>query len=49
MTYALQDHKPGDTVDIIVIRDGERKTLRATLTHARRQRAGGRADDARRS
>jgi TolB protein len=32
MSYALQDHKPGDTVDIIVMRDGERKTLRATLT-----------------
>src|SRR5207302_11192796 len=32
MSYALQDHKPGDTVDIIVIRDGEKKTLRATLT-----------------
>lgn len=31
MTYALQDHKPGDTVDIIVIRNGERMTLRATL------------------
>jgi Tol biopolymer transport system component len=32
MSYALQDHKPGDTVDIIVVRGGERKTLRATLT-----------------
>ncbi|HEX3580024.1 MAG TPA: M28 family peptidase, partial [Thermoanaerobaculia bacterium] len=32
MSYALQDHKPGDTVDIIVVRAGERKTLRATLT-----------------
>jgi Tol biopolymer transport system component len=32
MSYALQDHKPGDTVDIIVARGGERKTLRATLT-----------------
>jgi Tol biopolymer transport system component len=32
MTYALQDHKPGDTVDVIVIRAGVRTTLRATLT-----------------
>ncbi|MEK6374218.1 MAG: M28 family peptidase [Acidobacteriota bacterium] len=32
MTYALQDHKPGDTVDIIVDRKGERMTLRATLS-----------------
>ncbi len=32
MSYALQDHKPGDTVDIIVVRGGERLTLRATLT-----------------
>jgi TolB protein len=32
MSYALQDHKPGDTVDIIVVRDGAQKTLRATLT-----------------
>ena len=31
MTYALQDHKPGDTVDVIVIRDNKRTTLRATL------------------
>jgi hypothetical protein len=31
MTFALQDHRPGETVDIVVIRDGERKTFRATL------------------
>jgi len=31
MTYALQDHKPGETVDVVVLRGGERKTLRATL------------------
>ena len=31
MTYALQDHKPGETIDVVVIRNGERKTLRATL------------------
>ena len=32
MTYALQDHKPGDTVDVIVNRKGENVTLRATLS-----------------
>ncbi len=31
MTYALQDHKPGDTVDVVVIRNDQRMTLRATL------------------
>jgi len=31
MTYALQDHKPGETVDVVVLRNGERVTLRATL------------------
>ena len=31
MTYALQDHKPGDTIDVIVVRNNERTTLRATL------------------
>ena len=31
MTYALQDHKPGETVDVVVLRGGERLTLRATL------------------
>ena len=31
MTYALQDHKPGETVDVVVIRDGQRVTLRAVL------------------
>ncbi|MEO8381267.1 MAG: M28 family peptidase [Acidobacteriota bacterium] len=31
MTFALQDHKPGETIDVVVIRGGERKTLRATL------------------
>jgi Tol biopolymer transport system component len=31
MTYALQDHKPGDTVDVIVMRNNERTKLRATL------------------
>ena len=31
MTYALQDHKPGETVDVVVMRDGERITLRAVL------------------
>jgi len=31
MTYALQDHKPGETIDVVVMRGGEKKTLRATL------------------
>jgi TolB protein len=31
MSYALQDHRPGETIDVAVIRSGERKTLRATL------------------
>jgi Tol biopolymer transport system component len=31
MTFALQDSKPGETIDVAVIRDGERLTLRATL------------------
>jgi Tol biopolymer transport system component len=31
MTYALQDHKPGTTIDVVVIRDGAPLTLRATL------------------
>jgi len=37
MTYALQDHKPGDTVDVIVVRRNEHVTLRATLA----SRSGG--------
>jgi Tol biopolymer transport system component len=31
MTFALQDHKPGETISVIVIRDGVRTPLRATL------------------
>src|SRR6185503_8711295 len=31
MTYALQDHKPGETIDVVVLRNGQRVTLRATL------------------
>jgi Tol biopolymer transport system component len=31
MTYALEDHKPGDTIDVVVERGGAKKTLRATL------------------
>ncbi|HVR37561.1 MAG TPA: M28 family peptidase, partial [Thermoanaerobaculia bacterium] len=31
MTYALQDHKPGETIDVVVIRNGEHVTLHATL------------------
>jgi Tol biopolymer transport system component len=32
MSYALQDHKPGDTVDVVVMRGGTKTTLRTTLT-----------------
>ena len=31
MSYALQDHKPGETVDVFVVRGKERVSLRATL------------------
>ncbi len=31
MTFALQDHKPNETIDVVVLRDGKRMTLRATL------------------
>ncbi|HEX7077737.1 MAG TPA: M28 family peptidase [Candidatus Eisenbacteria bacterium] len=31
MTYALQDHQPGQTVEVTVVRDGETITFRATL------------------
>lgn len=31
MTDALRQHKPGDVVDIVVMRDGARKTVQATL------------------
>jgi Tol biopolymer transport system component len=31
MTFALQDHKPGETIDVTVVRAGEQKKLRATL------------------
>ena len=30
-TYALQDHEPGDAVEIVVLRDGRRLTLTAVL------------------
>ena len=30
-TYALQDHEPGDSVEIVVLRDGERLTMTAVL------------------
>ncbi len=30
-TYALRDHAPGDEVDIVVMRDGERVTVTVTL------------------
>ncbi|MDQ6801988.1 MAG: M28 family peptidase [Acidobacteriota bacterium] len=31
MTFALQDHKPGETIDVTVVRNSEQKKLRATL------------------
>ena len=31
MTYALQDHKPGETIDVVVIRNNAPLKLRATL------------------
>ena len=31
MTYALQDNKPGQTIGVVVVRDGQRVTLHATL------------------
>ena len=31
MTYALQDHRPGETIVVVVVRDGQRVSLRATL------------------
>jgi Tol biopolymer transport system component len=41
MTYALQDHKPGETIDVIVLRDDKRVTLRATLGSRRAEAAPG--------
>jgi Tol biopolymer transport system component len=38
MSYALQDHKPEDTIEVVVLRGGERLSLRATLGD--RARAG---------
>ena len=31
MTFALQDHKPGETIEVVVVRGGDQKKLRATL------------------
>lgn len=31
MTFVLRDHRPGDTIDVVVLRDGEELTLKATL------------------
>lgn len=41
MTYALQDHKPGETIDVVVLRDGKRVTLRATLGSRKPEAAPG--------
>jgi Tol biopolymer transport system component len=40
MTFALQDHKPGETIDVVVGRDGSRVTLRATLGERRAAEPG---------
>ena len=40
MTFALQDHKPGETVDVVVLRTGQRITLRATLGERRGNEPG---------
>jgi len=41
MTYALQDHKPGQTVEVSVVRTGDTLTFRATLgDRARMGQAG---------
>jgi Tol biopolymer transport system component len=31
MTFALQDHRPGDTIEVVVIRDGAEVAMKATL------------------
>ncbi len=31
MTFALQDHRPGETIDVVVLREENKVTLRATL------------------
>jgi Tol biopolymer transport system component len=31
VTYVLRDHRPGDVIDVVVLRDGERLRLGATL------------------
>ena len=41
MTYALQDHRPAETIDVVVIRDGSRLTLRATLAERGAQGGAG--------
>jgi Tol biopolymer transport system component len=35
MTFALEDHKPGETIEVVVLRNGERVRLRATLGQRR--------------
>lgn len=36
MTFALQDNKPGETIDVVIQRNGEEMTLRATLGDRKR-------------
>ncbi|MEM6929932.1 MAG: PDZ domain-containing protein, partial [Myxococcota bacterium] len=42
MTFVLRDHRPGQTIDIAVLRDGERVELKATLgSRAKRRKPKG--------
>ncbi|UCE84972.1 MAG: M28 family peptidase [Deltaproteobacteria bacterium] len=38
MTFVLRDHKPGQTIEIVVLRDGERVSMLATLGDRARDR-----------
>ena len=39
--HALKRFKPGDQVDVVVVRGGEEKTLKVTLEASKRRRSGG--------
>ncbi|MBI4168741.1 MAG: M28 family peptidase [Acidobacteria bacterium] len=45
MTYALQDHRPGETIEVAVIREGQRLALRATLGDRAAMQGGGPGTD----
>jgi TolB protein len=40
MTFALQDHRPAETIEVVVLRDGKHVTLRATLGERRGSEPG---------